>query len=246
MPERPKPVEPVEPVEPAPSGPEASEGGPASLVGRVGGFLGDAVDVVRDRAVDLAQDAARRWDERAGARVRRVRLLGSTPLAYLYDVHPEARRASPRELGLKTIGLDELAGTAVGGAVQRGGDFLPLKAFRGLNWTGRWQRLRQAADRLAILPPIDVLRYADRYWVVDGHNRVGLGLYAGQVGIDANVVELVPPGGRASERSGALAAVLTDSRAIRTAGEGHRTSAFDADVVPDRDGRRDRGREDAR
>jgi hypothetical protein len=208
--------------------PRSGDGEPSpSLVDRVGGLLGDAVDVVRDRAVDLAQDAARRWDERPGARVRRVRRLGSHPLPYLYDVHPEARRASPREIGLKTIGLDEIAGTAVGGAVQRGGDFLPLKPFRGLNWTGRWQRLRQAADRLTILPPIDVLRFASRYWVADGHNRVALGLYTGMVGIDANVVELVPPGGRASERPSTLAPVLTDSRAIRTAGEGHRASEFD-------------------
>ena len=207
-----------------------------SLVGRVGDFLGDAVDVVRDRAVDLAQDAARRWDERAGARVRRVRRLGAVPLPSLYAVHPEARRASPRELGLKTIGLDEIAGTAVGGAVQRGSDFLPLKPFRSLNWTSRWQRLRLAGDRLAILPPIDVLRYADRYWVLDGHNRVALALYAGQVAIDANVVELVPPGARSSERSGDLAAVLTGSRAIRTAGEGHRASEFeDPDLGEPRD-----------
>jgi hypothetical protein len=205
-----------------------------SFAGRVGDLLGDAVDVVRDRAADLAQDAARRWDERPGARVRRVRRLGAKPLAYLYDVHPEARRASPRELGLKTIGLDEVAGTAVGGAVQRGADFLPLKPFRSLNWTGRWQRLRQAGDRLTILPPIDVLRFADRYWVEDGHNRVALGLYTGQIGIDANVVELVPPGERASEQSGALAAVLTGSRALRSAGEGHRSSEFEDPEAPER------------
>ena len=220
-----------DPTEPVPSAdPDASDPADAnstSLVGRVGDLLGDAVDVVRDRGVDIAHDAARRWNERAGARVRRVRRLGAQPLPYLYDLHPEARRASPREIGLKTVGLDEIAGTAVGGAVQRGGDFLPLKPFRSLNWTARWQRLQQSSDRLAILPPIDVVRFADRYWVVDGHNRVALGLYTGQVAIDANVVELVPPGGRPSERSGALAAVLTGSRALRTAGEGHKSSEFD-------------------
>ncbi len=222
----PDPEEPTEPASP--------------LVERVGDFLGDAAGRVRDRAasvvdgaVDLAQDAARRWDERPGARVRRVRRLAAEPLPFLYDVHPEARRASPRELGLKTIGIDEIAGTAVGGfsfagqGQNAGIAFLPLKPFRSLNWTGRWQRLRQAADRLTILPPIDVLRFAGRYWVLDGHNRVGLALYTGQVGIDANVVELVPPGERASEQSGSLAAVLTGSRAIRSAGEGHRSIELD-------------------
>jgi hypothetical protein len=230
------PTQPTKPPPPSPAAPDPEDASASSgpLVERVGDLLGDAVDRVRDRAasvvegaVDLAQGAARRWDERPGARVRRVRRMAAETLPFLYDVHPEARRASPREVGLKTIGLDEIAGTAVGGAVQRGGDFLPLKAFRSLNWTGRWQRLRLASDRLTILPPIEVVRFADRYWVLDGHNRVGLALYTGQVGVDANVVELVPLGERASERSGSLAAVLTGSRAIRSAGEGHRSIELD-------------------
>ena len=95
---------------------------------------------------------------------------------------------------MRTIEVDDIAGTAVGGGDQRGGDFLPLKPFRGQNWAGRWQRLRRAADRLAALPPIDVVKYADKYWVLDGHNRVALALYTGQRDIDASVVELVRTG----------------------------------------------------
>ena len=245
MPERESTRDAAEPPPPAgdaglPSGEtESTHAAEHGALERVGDLIDDAVGAVVERAssvvegaVDLAQDAARRWDERAGARVRRVRRMGAQPLASLYDLHPDARRASPREIGLKTIGLDEIAGTAVGGAVQRGGDFLPLKPFRSMNWTARWQRLRQAGDRLTILPPIDVVRYDDRYWVLDGHNRVALGLYAGQIGIDANVVELVPPGTRASERSGSLAAVLTGSQAVRAAGAGQRVSDLSVDERP--------------
>ena len=125
---------------------------------------------------------------------------------------------------MQTIDVDEIAGTAVGGGAQRGGDFLPLKPFRGGNWTGRWQRLRRAQDGLAVLPPIDVVKSGDGYWVVDGHNRVGLALYGGQAAIDADVTELVPLGERRTEPIGSLATSVAKSRAVRTAGSGHRPS----------------------
>ena len=209
--------------EPAATEPNDDETG---LVGRVADFVADRSADVVGGAVDAARSAVRRWEERPGARVRRVRHMAQEPLRYLYEVHPEARNASPRELGIRTIDVGQIAGTAVGGVTQRGGDFLPLKAFRSQNWQGRWQRIRAAQDRLAVLPPIDLLRFGDEYWVVDGHNRVAAALYAGQVGIDANVVELVPLGGLPSERPDDLAAVLTGSLALRTAGEGRRVGAL--------------------
>jgi hypothetical protein len=189
---------------------------------------GDALDAARPVArrvasaiedvVDAAvQATTRRWEERPGARVRRLRRLSHVPLPYLYEVHPEARQANPRELGVMPMEVDEIAGTAVGGATQRGADFLPLKPFRGSNWSARWQRLRAASDRLAILPPIDVVRFADRYWVLDGHNRVALALYSGQIEIDANVVELVAPGGSLSLRPASLAQTMQEGSDLRSA-----------------------------
>jgi len=226
----------------APDGPANAPGLVGRVTDRVEGAVGDAVDKASDvvggalgGVIGVARAAADRWDERPGARVRRVRRRGREPLPYLYAVHPEARSAAPREIGVETIDVDRIAGTAVGGVTQRGGDFLPLKAFRSANWQGRWQRIRLALDRLAVLPPIDVVRYADRYWVLDGHNRVAAALYAGQVGIDANVVELVPPGASPTERPAHLAAVLTGSRAVRTAGSGRRVAPV-ADEDIDRSG----------
>ena len=153
--------------------------------------------------------------EMPGSRVRRIRALAASPLPALYDLYPEARLARPVEIGLRTLDPSSIRGTAVGGGAQRGGDFLPLKGFRGPNWSARWQRLRRAQDRLVDLPPIDVFKYADGYWVVDGHNRVALALYGGQVAIDASVVELVPRGGRRTESLGSLASELESSRVVR-------------------------------
>lgn len=185
-----------------------------------------------DRVSTVLEGARETWQERPGARVRRVRRLASKPLPYLMDVHPEARNARPVLVGVRSIDVDDIAGTAVGGGAQRGGDFLPLKQFRGTNWSGRWQRLRRASDRLETLPPIDVFKFADRFWVVDGHNRVGLAKYTGQVAIDANITELVPPGGRRTEPIVSLAPMAADSRSLRAAGTGSRASSDLAAEVP--------------
>jgi hypothetical protein len=190
----------------------------ASLTGGLG-RVGQAVD-------DVGQGIA----ERAGARVRRIRRRAATPLPYLNDVYPDVGRARRIEVGLRTIPVDEIAGTAVGGGDQRGGDFLPLRPFRNLNWNGRWQRLNRAQTQLAILPPIEVVKYGGRYWVADGHNRVALALYSGQPEIDASIVEFVPPGQKRTEPVVTLAPTLTGSRALRTSGSGRRSSqALDDD-----------------
>jgi hypothetical protein len=206
---------------------EAVDGAVHAAAGAVKGLVPQPEPVARAAsAVGAAVGAAsRRWDERPGARVRRVRRMGREPLPYLYDVHPDARKANPHDLGTRTIDVDEIVGTAVGPAAQRGRDFLPLKPFRSQNWAARWQRMRAAMERLTILPPIDVVLYGGGYWVLDGHNRVAAALYSGQVEIDANVTELVAPGGVQGERAGSLASNVIDGRAVRTAGAGHRTGS---------------------
>ena len=180
------------------------------LVGRVAARIEEAVR-------SALETTARHLDEMPGARVRRLRRMARNPVPFLYDVKPEARYANPRDLGTMTIDVAEIAGTAVGPAHQRGMDFLPMKPLRTLNWRGRWQRIRNASERLAILPPIDVVRYGGRFWVVDGHNRVAVALYNGQLGIDANVIDLDPSGGTPTDRSGSLAAEFAEHDEIKAA-----------------------------
>lgn len=183
-----------------------------------------ARDPIADRVGQAIDSVERKRPELPGARVRRVRRMGSRPLARLDDAFPEAKNALPVEIGLRTIEVADIAGTAVAGDDQRGGDFLPLRRFRGKNWKARWERLRKAQDRMATLPPIEVVKYGGGYWVEDGHNRVALALYAGQVGIDADVTERVPSGGVRTEPLGSLAAIAAGSSSVRTAAGGQATS----------------------
>jgi hypothetical protein len=192
------------------------------------GAVGEALSMARAaleagqavaRPVGGTISAARAALDRAGqaitpsrsTRVRRLRRAARKPLPLLYDVHPEARRALPHPLGLRTIPVAEIAGSAVE-PTQRGGDFLPLPDLRTGDWAARWQRLGWANERLAYLPPIEVVRYGDRYWVMDGHNRVALALYEDQPEIDANVVDLHLPG-EPIQHAGALAPLLEEARA---------------------------------
>lgn len=187
----------------------------AGAVGRLLHSAGSAAEPLVDGVTAALGAAASTINELPRMRVRRIRRLARHPLPSLPDLYPESDRARPVVVGLRSLPIDQIRGTAVGGGDQRGGDFLPLRPFRGQNWQARWQRLRRAQDNLAILPPIDVVKYDDGYWVVDGHNRVALALYGNQPEIDASVVELVPPGATRTEPIGTLEAEVDAARSVR-------------------------------
>jgi hypothetical protein len=175
---------------------------------------------------DVLAAARRVIDERPGARVRRVRRQARERLPNLWEDHPEANRASIRELGLRGVPLDQIRGTAVAGPAQRGGDFLPLRDRRGEDWRGRWRRIQEANERLQTLPPVELIKFGDAYWVVDGHNRVAAALYNGQGEIDAVVQELRLPG-MPVETKPPIASVLEGSLDLRAAGAGKLTRTAD-------------------
>src|SRR5438046_4747943 len=140
--------------EPDAEGSERGEPAARRVGRRVASAIGGAADYVESAAsaVGHAVEAtARRFDERPGARVRRVRRLGRIPLPYLYDVDPDARGRTPRELGVGRIAAGAIAGTAAGGARNRGPAFLPWKPSRSLTWTARCNPLGLPAARLASL-----------------------------------------------------------------------------------------------
>ena len=189
------------------------------------GLAGVAANIA-DAAAPVLAAARRVIDERPGARVRRVKRLAHESLPNLWEDHPEADRATIRDLGLRSVPIAQIKGTAVAGPAQRGGDFLPLRGRRGDDWRARWRRILVAIERLETLPPVELLKFGDAYWVVDGHNRVGAALYVGQVEIDAVVRELRLPGMPAEPKT-PIASVLEGSLDLRAAGEGRLTRTAD-------------------
>jgi hypothetical protein len=209
----------------------------------VGERIGDLGQPIVDRVASAGAVAGRMLEatrrlvpgEVEAARARRLRRLNRTPLPNLFDIRPEARTAPKRELGVTTIPVSAVRGSAVEGPPQRGGDFLPLPVLKSANWESRWQRLLEAQRRLAILPPIDVLQTPEGYWITDGHNRVASALYGGQDEIDASVTHIHVPGDDEPEvTAGSLESVLADSRQVRAAGQGRLTRGFSTEPPPAR------------
>jgi ParB/Sulfiredoxin domain len=102
-------------------------------------------------------------------------------------------RRGERYLGLQTIPLRNIVGT-----VDSGRDF--DRRFRPTNGRvrERWERLALAQRRGEPIPPIDVYRVGDLYFVVDGHHRVSIALATGAKTIEAYVTEVLtqlPPTG---------------------------------------------------
>ncbi len=127
-------------------------------------------------------EAERAFDRATAARRRaRLSLRRGEPRLPVHDApvpHSSARTST------RTIPLDAVAFTVEPGRAQEfDGQFRPARRTRE-----RWLRLWVAEYLGVALPPITVVRVADRYAVRDGHHRVSVARARGAVAIDAIVV----------------------------------------------------------
>jgi hypothetical protein len=90
-----------------------------------------------------------------------------------------------RQLGLQTIPLDTIIGTA---GARRDFDrrFRPTSA----RVRDRWERLALAQRRGEAIPPIEVYRVGCAHFVADGHHRVSIAAATHQCLIDAYVTQV--------------------------------------------------------
>lgn len=87
--------------------------------------------------------------------------------------------------GEQVVPLDAIVGTVD----RRRGDF--DRSFRPApNTRGRWERIAEARKRGEAMPPIDLFKLGDLYFVQDGHHRVSVARAMGDKDINANVVEV--------------------------------------------------------
>ena len=90
--------------------------------------------------------------------------------------------------GVQEIPLDRVVGSAA--PPSKTGDFDPGFLPVNRRMRDRWTRIYQAMVEGDELPPIDVYKVGDNYYVIDGHHRVSVARSLGRATINARVVEV--------------------------------------------------------
>jgi hypothetical protein len=89
--------------------------------------------------------------------------------------------------GTRVVEVEEIVGS-VGRWDEFDRSFLPARASVG----HKWKRIDRAFHRAQDLPPVELYKIGDAYFVVDGHHRVSVARYHGVPTVEATVAEFHP------------------------------------------------------
>ncbi|WP_336671887.1 chromosome partitioning protein ParB [Tsukamurella sp. USMM236] len=93
---------------------------------------------------------------------------------------------SERALGAQVVPVAQIVGS-----VDRTRDFDRYFRPRSPALRARWQRLAAAQRRGEAMPPVELKKVGDMYFVVDGHHRVSIAFARGFTTINADVTEVI-------------------------------------------------------
>jgi hypothetical protein len=120
------------------------------------------------------------------ARIRREHT--SNRLLSFDDVRRELSVANNRlHRGTRVVEADEIVGS-VGRWDEFDRSFLPARASVGQ----RWKRIDRAFHRTEDLPPVELYKLEEAYFVVDGHHRVSVARYHDVPTLEAAVAQFHP------------------------------------------------------
>jgi hypothetical protein len=138
-----------------------------------------------DAAAAFARERRRHLLSKFAARLRLIRndAGGMLPLEQVVD---PLGRVAERDLGMQTIALDSIVGTAGRRLCEFDRRFRPTSR----RTERRWLSVATARRRGETLPAIDVIRVGELHFVHDGHHRVSVARAQGDPVIDAQVREI--------------------------------------------------------
>ena len=131
---------------------------------------------------DAARARAFRRSLRAVLTRHSQRLRSMEPMLKAAGVEAKASR------GVQEIPLDKIAGSVAPDAKTAEFDrsFLPVDRRTRDRWTRIYREMVEGDE----LPPIDVYKVDDRYYVIDGHHRVSVARNLGRQTIPARVIDV--------------------------------------------------------
>jgi hypothetical protein len=107
-----------------------------------------------------------------------------TQLLSYDDVKEKLRIGGPIYRGVKTIRVDQIAGS-----LNRYHEFDRAFLPKAEQLSGRWQKVDRAFYEDVHLPPVVLYKVGEVYFVVDGHHRVSVAREQGQEFIEAEIRE---------------------------------------------------------
>lgn len=123
--------------------------------------------------------------QRAAVQEVLARFTGrSTQLLSYEDVAQKLKLRARTERGIQNIPLD-----AIVGSVGRYSDFTRTFLPRRNDDRDRWAGVKAAIEKSEGLPPIEVYKVGEVYFVVDGNHRVSIARQLGSGTIEARVIE---------------------------------------------------------
>lgn len=93
------------------------------------------------------------------------------------------------DLGLQEVPIDQIIGS-VGRFLDFDREFLPVQT----RTRQRWENIDKAHYQDIILPPVELIKIGEIYFVKDGNHRISVARERGQVYVDSYVTEIAVPG----------------------------------------------------
>ncbi len=146
--------------------------------------------MTKNRAIEEAARSDFESALRAGFWRSIVSWITQSPNTLLpYD---EIRKSLPLSnqhyIGLRQVPVEQIVGS-----VSRYNDFDRAFLPRHTHTQGRWMSIDRAHLSDVVLPPIEVYKIGETYYVKDGNHRVSVARKQGQAYIDADVIEIEVP-----------------------------------------------------
>ncbi len=135
---------------------------------------------------DFARARRRSLLRGAVARIRREPAASNWLLSF-DDVRRAARTDNGLYLGTMVVEVDRIVGS-VGRRRDFDRFFMPSRASVG----ERWKRIDRAFHRAEDLPPVELYKIGDAYFVVDGHHRVSVARCHRVETLEAKVTDFQP------------------------------------------------------